>query len=1513
LRELISLLSVVHVRPHSPLGVTSAYNVPDTEVAALQDLYDATNGNSWNWHGTGNKWNFTYPNPCIDAWQGVNCSQVESDGFLHVIELSLHKYGLAGSIPPTIDKLEQLDVLNLGFNSLVSTIPASVGQLTWLTELHLDHNHLNGSIPDSLAQLTQLRALLLDDNQLSGIIPDSIAQLTDLSQLYLNVNQLFGTIPVSFSQLTQLTVLDLDTNLLTGTIPDGLQQLTLLTELYLEDNFLTGTIPAAFQQLTQLTQLYLSDNLLTGTIPDSFNQLTQLTILDLDTNQLSGIIPESVQQLTQLKWLLLYDNRFSGTVPASVGQLTQLTLLNLGGNLLSGTVPEVQQLTQLVFLFLYGNQLTATIPTTLGDLSQLTQLDLDSNQLSGTIPESFQRLTQLAALLLYGNHLTGTIPNSLGQLVQLVALGLELNQLTGTIPDTLQQLTQLIALGVNDNMLTGTIPASLDQLTLLNLLTLQHNQLSGPIPDSFQQLTLLALLDVDGNQLTGTIPAGLGDLTQLVLLWLDANQLSKTIPDSLQQLTQLSQLYLESNQLTGSIPGSLVSLLQLRVLQLNDNQLTGPMPDALSQLTLLEELNMQGNQLTGTIPPSLGQLPQLRVVTFAGNQLHGAIPQEWSAAANTLQLLHVQKNHLSETIPQSLGYLPLLLSLNLSSNRLTGTIPVTFQQLGRLRVLMLHNNQLRGNITQLFTPAQQRNLSTVQLSGNQLTGTVPAAAFLLPSLSSFAAVDNCFEGPLPEEAICSSASLGALVLDGLHSAKSCKRSASLSHHAFKLGPLPQCLLSMPNLATLHLSGSGLTGSLPGDVNISAALTDLSLSHNLLSGKIPPYILQRNWNKLDLSYNRLSGTMHAARKTSYSNATKVYVQQNRLSGVIPGSMQRVGTLSLLENNMFSCRADRSDVPQQGSDSDKYSCGSDAVNNALYAWIGAAVAAIVVAAIATLIHDCGIQAVRGWFAAAHDARLPKLQALIGAVGALRTLGAESAVYCVLVLLPVYSAVNAYHPSYTYKYAWTLSGVFLTGTAAFALEAVFLFLQLPICAYVAERLLARQESASQPSAAGDANPVVKSSAGSSQQTAVGVAVLLFSLLVVTGINVAFVFATLNLNGRELTVIQILLAVFKLGFNNIVAPRLHNRVGAPAMRGETTASRLMLALMNVIVIPCVVVMFISPSCFYDALTGSAAVTSSYHYGGTCEKFVYTTTEGTVTCADVQTQLGSTTYTPPFAYSYQCSSSFVTSYAPTFVIMCIISAFVVPAQRMSLLWLRRSVSPTSRLYSVVNFATPRIRRELPSPQDLVRARSGLRYRPLFDANKVVVSLLTYLALLLTFGALFPPLAVCCAVAMASVVLTARLEVGRYVSAAVAADRQDCLDEVESACSGVATPQQLRMALNLVLTVSCMFYTLFLFDTLGYEVGFAGAFWVLIVVPLLPVMALVVTWSGRWMWSKGPTVDAKLPQTQTADPELGVELAAAATQTVEGANQKGAAEMHHTAPNKRDDLGPSSGNPLHLP
>jgi hypothetical protein len=51
----------------------------------------------------------------------------------------------------------------------------------------------------------------------------------------------------------------------------------------------------------------------------------------------------------------------------------------------------------------------------------------------------------------------------------------------------------------------------------------------------------------------------------------------------------------------------------------------------------------------------------------------------------------------------------------------------------------------------------------------------------------------------------------------------------------------------------------------------------------------------------------------------------------------------------------------------------------------------------------------------------------------------------------------------------------------------------------------------------------------------------------------------------------------------------------------------------------------------------------------------------------------------------------------------------------------------------------------------------------------------------------------------------------------------------------------LPRAMWMLVTASCWFYTLFLFDTLGDAVGFRGAYWVLIVMPLMPGVLYVST------------------------------------------------------------------------
>jgi Leucine-rich repeat (LRR) protein len=164
----------------------------------------------------------------------------------------------------------------------------------------------------------------------------------------------------------------------------------------------------------------------------------------------------------------------------------------------------------------------------------------------------------------------------------------------------------------------------------------------------------------------------------------------------------------------------------------------------------------------------------------------------------------------------------------LSGNRLTGSLPPGIASLHFLQELLLGRNHLSGNLNAIFNATAQTSLTTIQLNNNQFTGILPTEVFRLPQLLTFAAVSNCFHGQLPDN-LCRARTLRSLILDGFGTASTCRNeflpgvssSYTLRH---TLGqPLPACLLQMPNITALHLSGTGLTGSLPADVTLSSTL------------------------------------------------------------------------------------------------------------------------------------------------------------------------------------------------------------------------------------------------------------------------------------------------------------------------------------------------------------------------------------------------------------------------------------------------------------------------------------------------------------------------------------------------------------------------------------------------------------------------------------------------------------------------------------------------------------------
>jgi Leucine-rich repeat (LRR) protein len=1298
---------------------------------------------------------------------------------------------------------------------------------------------------------------------------------------------LTGWLPSSIGNLTQLTSLNLGTNNISGTLSSSVGRLHRLQSLWLNDNNFTGTIPVSFGALTNLTELVLGSNQLEGTIPEQLSQLRQLSVLRLSHNKrFSGTIPDWLGGLWNLTDVQLQRNAFHGSIPASLSNATTLRSLALYNNRLTGPIPDsFGRLVNLEVLYLYDNIISGTVPATLGDLRLAREIELGNNAMSGSIPASLGNLPLLTALTLLFNDLTGTIPATIGQLSGLTILDLNNNRLNGTIPASFHALTNVMYFDVASNLLTGMLPGFLGNFHQLVLLRVDYNSFHGRLPD-LTNTPDLRFLGAENSGLTGTIPTFLCELTQLATLYLASNQFERTIPACVGQLNELVYLSVDYNALTGTIPASVANLSALESVQMRGNQLTGTIPVFRAPRGLLELL-LDDNNLWGPIPASFG------------NRVH-------------LQLVGLGNNHFTGTIPSFLGHLPNLLVLALDHNHLTGSVPASFAKLRRLHELYLLSNHLEGNLHSAFNASLQLSLSSIDVSHNRLIGSLPDEVFKLGALTTFVALGNCFSGTLSDN-ICNNDRLVSLIADGLHTAAHCSNEifrASYAESTAFHGTIPDCLFTMRSLASLHVSGNGLTGTITS-TNVSSRLVDLILSHNRLTGTIPNNVQGHKWRALDLSYNRLTGTLRsdfgqALQDTTYQllgnvtyNTTShsVAIQNNRLSGRIPSALVHLRNISMLGSNLFSCDVDKSDLPKHDNNRDNYECGSNSFYTPLYM-----VAGILLIALVVLCWSCDVPGVlRRCRAQLQTWKLTEsltprhLMHVVTLSDIICQMSLWCTVLIVVVLMPWYGIASAYFGTYTYMYGWVISGAFLTGLAP-ALTELFLYAGLMIALVVftthairrkdsAERLRARtsarisQSSAAPISAASQSLPKWK-------RMVVYTAFVSVNVFVVVGMNVAFVTVALTQSNGVLFIAQLLLSLFKLFWNTVCTPFLIYLATGIISQSGVSASfvtvQVLIGLFNNIAVPCLVVAVLSPSCFYSVFDASQIVRATF-FVQEC-----TTLPGYAECTYVHAKQLQTSYDPPFSYDYQCSSSFITYYAPAFVYLGIAAGLVTPLVKVVWVYLFSAAAPDSTIVYVLKKTVPRILKPIPTsrlerssidtaPRKFTSAMSAVRlwdeYRPHFDANSKVIALITYLGILLTFGAVFPPLAVVMCATIYSVAWQARVEVGRFLYTVRGLDALHLVDLIERECRGAVSLIKLRRSIFTILCVCCTFYSFFLVDTLGNAVGYYNAQWVMWLMLSLPFCIAVGTVLQRRLTGNDNMLGVSFdPSFSMSSSVLGVEL-----------------------------------------
>lgn len=587
---------------------------------------------------------------------------------------------------------------------------------------------------------------------------------------------------------------------------------------------------------------------------------------------------------------------FSGQVPHEISQLTQLVSLDLSSVDHNSDQTMVVDLTRLV-----------------QNLTKLRVLNLDEVTIfSSSVPKSqLVNSSSLTSLSLCGCYFDGKFPDYIFNLPKIEAINMSFSSnmlfsstsTFGFLPE-FRSDSNLKSLDISSSFeLSGKLPDSIGNLKSLTILNLGECNLSGAIPSSISNLSQLQRLDLSTNSFNGPLPTNLGNLKKLTVLYLSGNEFIGDLPRLLRNLTQLEELDLSHCNFDSQILNSVTNLVKLKKLLLSDSSFVGQVPSSLGNLTRLEDLDLSSNRFNGELPSSLGNLTKLKRFELSQNNFSGHIP---FSLGNLMQLedLDLSWNSFSGEIPSTLGNLRQLGLLRLSYNVLTGDFPLSLANLNRLSVLDLSCNQL----TKLFDPSNALEklaaLTSLDLSNNSIAGAIPSSLFRIPLLEELRLDQNQLTS-LEHDNI-SSSSLWSLDLRfnnltidfSIFSELSHLPCLSLSYNNISM-PNEGVNVTFPKFSVLELSSSNIK-RFPDFLKTQDELAHLDLSNNKISGKIPKWfwtIGKSFMSKLYLSDNFIDGWEEAPSVTPWETWRLLDLHANNLTGAVDPILCKIGLLVL----------------------------------------------------------------------------------------------------------------------------------------------------------------------------------------------------------------------------------------------------------------------------------------------------------------------------------------------------------------------------------------------------------------------------------------------------------------------------------------------------------------------------------------------------------------------------------------------------------------------------------------
>jgi hypothetical protein len=512
-----------------------------------------------------------------------------------------------------------------------------------------------------------------------------------------------------------------------------------------------------------------------------------------------------------------------------------------------------------------------------------------------------------------------------------------------------------------------------------------------------------------------------------------------------------------------------------------------------------------------------------------------------------------------------------------------------------------------------------------------------------------------------------------------------------------------------------------------------------------------------------------------------------------------------------------------------------------------------------------------------------------------------------FVITVAQPAWIAISNFYGIYEYQYVWSVSAIFMNGQSPAIILLLMFILWFSVFFYATESQFLMSSSAI---------PGVRDNRKLKPKTplvpwwliyCVYFLVIIADASVMLGLDVIFVICTLNLSTSVLFAISMIIAVLRILINSVlvwkfvpvfskIVERLYLKLTQQTslitmprkdegQEQESKQSELnkintedehdlrkndlfqfinedyligKILIVNNILYPVLAVMIVLPDCFYYALVQPPTVTSSFSYLS-CS--VYTFSQ----CipSSIHVVKDTTSFIPPFDYTYLCAANVITYYISLFFFSFFFSAILIPLLKLVLKYVynriiseREGTDDTTNPITtgaamkqvttleklVVIFVPNRFRHYHPqkeTPQMVDLSFCGRIYQfklkslPISNWKKFICQVNGDLTILFSFGILFPPLMVFGGICLIGVISYEFLTLGKLLYETRQLNylwyEKQLLDESQRLM------KVFRSNIYWTMVISCLLLGFIVFDTWGiqrgWQYGIIG-FFTLNIIPL---------------------------------------------------------------------------------